>query len=106
MDPALQLVVLLLALVGFWFIVMRPARNAQRRQLEVQRSVEVGDRVIIAAGIFGTVSTVEHDRVGLEVAPGTVITVARQAVVRRLDETASDTASGSATSADADDTEE
>lgn len=105
MDPAMQLVVLLLAIVGFWLIVMRPARNAQRRQVELQRSVTVGDRVIIAAGIFGTVSSVEDDRIGLEVAPGTVITVARQAVVRRRDnETPAD--ADTATSADADKTEE
>lgn len=105
MGAALQLVVLLLALVGFWFIVMRPARNAQRAQLELMRSVEVGDKVIISAGIFGTIARVEDDRFGLEVAPGTVITIARQAVVRRLeDET--DTPAEQAEPADVDKTEE
>lgn len=87
MPPGLQLVVLLLAFAGFWFIVMRPARNAQRRQQQLQQSVQVGERVIISAGIFGTVTSVDDDRIGLEVAPGTVLTVARQAVVRRLDPT-------------------
>lgn len=87
MPPGLQLLVLLLCLVVFWLLIMRPARNAQRRQVELQQAVSVGDRVIIAAGIFGNVASVEDDRIGLEIAPGTVITVARQAVVRRLDET-------------------
>lgn len=86
MPAGVQLVVLLLALAGFWFIVVTPARKAQKRQAELQQAVEVGDEVIISAGIYGTVARIEDEKVGLEVAPGTVLTVARQAIVRRLDE--------------------
>ncbi|HET7684199.1 MAG TPA: preprotein translocase subunit YajC [Marmoricola sp.] len=91
MPPELQLLVIVIAFIGFWAIVIRPARNAQRRTVQLQQALEVGDRVIISAGIFGTVATIDDDRVGLEIAPGTTITVARQAVVRRIeDETAAD----------------
>jgi len=85
-PPALQLLVIVLALVGFWAIVMRPARVQQRRVAELQSALAVGDEVIISAGIFGTVVAIEDDRVRLEVAPGTDITVARQVVVRRAPE--------------------
>ena len=40
--------------------------------------------MIITAGIFGTVRSVAEDRVQLEIAEGTVITVARQVVVRAV----------------------
>ena len=86
MPPELQLLVIVIAFIGFWAIVIRPARNAQRRTQELQQAVQPGDRVIISAGIFGTITTVDDDRVGLQIAPGTTITVARQAVVRRLDD--------------------
>lgn len=86
MPPELQLLVIVIAFIGFWAIVIRPARNAQRRTQQLQQALEVGDQVIISAGIFGTVASIEDDKVGLQIAPGTTITVARQAVVRRLEE--------------------
>jgi preprotein translocase subunit YajC len=85
-SPELQLLVIVLALLGFWAIVMRPARVQQRQVARLQAELEVGDEVIISAGIFGTVVAIEDDRVRLEIAPGTVVTVARQVVVRRATE--------------------
>ena len=91
MPAQFQLLVIVLALVGFWAIVMRPARVQQRRVAELQSELAVGDEVIITAGIFGTVVEIEDDRVRLEIAPGTVITVARQVVVRRAPDDAATT---------------
>jgi preprotein translocase subunit YajC len=79
----LQLLVIVVALLGFWMIVMRPTRVQQRRVAALQAELAVGDEVIISAGIFGTVVALEDERVGLEIAPGTVVTVARQVVIRR-----------------------
>lgn len=85
MPPSAQLLLIVIALGGFWYIVMRPARRQQRDMADLQRRLGVGDRVVISAGIFGTVQAVDEDRVDLEIAPGTTIQVARQVVVRRLD---------------------
>jgi preprotein translocase subunit YajC len=82
MPPAAQLLVILLVLVFFWVIVMRPARNQQRRVQQLQRGLEVGQEVVLSSGIFGTIRSLSDGRAELEIAPGTVITVARQAVVR------------------------
>jgi preprotein translocase subunit YajC len=81
-----QLLVILVAMLGFWAIVMRPARNQQRRVERLQNELEVGQEVVLSSGIFGTVRALNEGRAELEVAPGTVITVARQVVVRRVDE--------------------
>ena len=83
MPPELQFLVIVIALLGFWGIVMRPARLQQRQTAQLQAAIEVGDDVIISAGIFGTITAIEDDQVRLEIAPGTVVTVARQVVVRR-----------------------
>jgi preprotein translocase subunit YajC len=85
-SPSLQLLVIVIALIGFWAIVMRPARVQQRQVAQLQAELKVGDEVIISAGIFGTVVALEDDRVKLEIAPGIVITAARQVVVRRAPE--------------------
>jgi preprotein translocase subunit YajC len=85
-SGAVQLLILLAALLAFWAIVMRPARRQQRTVAELQQELEVGDEVVISAGIFGVVRAVEGAKVDLEIAPGTVVTVARQVVVRRAPE--------------------
>ena len=82
-NPAVQFVLFLVVLMGLWFVLTRNTRASQRRVAELQAEIEIGDEVIITAGIFGTVRSVDDDRVGLEIAEGTVITVARQVVVRR-----------------------
>jgi preprotein translocase subunit YajC len=81
-----QLLVIVVAMLAFWAIVMRPARTQQKRVQELQTQLEVGQEVVLSAGIFGTVRSLSEGRVELEVAPGTVITVARQVVVRRVEE--------------------
>ncbi len=83
MDPAIQFVVFLVLLTGLWFVMTRSTRAQQRRVVELQSEVAIGDEVIISAGIFGIVRSLDGDRVRLEIADGTVITVARQVVVRR-----------------------
>ncbi|WP_056538593.1 preprotein translocase subunit YajC [Marmoricola sp. Leaf446] len=84
MPPAAQLLVVVVALAAFWFVVMRPARVQQRKVVELQQALQVGDEVVLSAGIFGTVRSLSDARVDIEIAPGTVITVARQVVVRRV----------------------
>ena len=86
MSASAQLLVILVAMLAFWAIVMRPARTQQKRVQQLQRELEVGDEVVLSSGIFGTVRALSEGRVELEVAPGTVLTVARQVVVRRVDE--------------------
>ena len=79
----MQFVLIALALVIFWLVVMAPARRQQKKVSGLQQELQVGDDVVISAGIYGTIRSVEETRVTLEVAPGTVLTVARQVVVRR-----------------------
>jgi preprotein translocase subunit YajC len=86
MPAYAQLLVILVAILAFWAIVMRPARNQQRAVQQLQRDLEVGQEVVLSAGIFGTVRALNEARVEIEIAPGTVITVARQVVVRRVDQ--------------------
>jgi preprotein translocase subunit YajC len=85
-SPELQLLVIVLALLGFWAIVMRPARTQQRQVAQLQADLAVGDEVIISAGVFGTIVALEDEKVRLEIAPGVVVTAARQVVVRRAPE--------------------
>jgi preprotein translocase subunit YajC len=86
MPAYAQLLVIVAAMLAFWAIVMRPARNQQKRVEQLQSELVVGQEVVLSSGIFGTVRALDERRVELEVAPGTVLTVARQVVVRRVSE--------------------
>lgn len=76
---------LVLIVVAFWFLVIRPARKRQRDLSQTQSSVEVGAEVMLGSGIYGTVVALGEDTLQVEVAPGTTVKVARQAVVRVLE---------------------
>lgn len=90
MQDAAPLLFLFVALVVFWLLVMRPARSQQRKVQQVQSELEVGHEVVLSSGIFGTIRGLTESRAEIEVAPGTVITVARQVVVRRVEDLADD----------------
>lgn len=86
---------LLLIVLAFWFLVIRPARKRQQDMSRIQSSVGPGSQVMLGSGLYGTVVSVEDDTVQLELAPGTVVKVARQAVVRVV-ESPTETSTGEA----------
>ena len=60
---------MVLIVVAAWFLLYRPERERMRKQRELLNNVKKNDRVITAAGIIGTVSSVdrEQERVVLKV---------------------------------------
>lgn len=100
-DQLAQTLPLVLIVVAFWFLVIRPARKRQQDTARIQSSVDVGAEVMLGSGIYGTVTAVADDTLQLEVAPGTTMKVARQAVARVIEDSAGDSADeGLAPSAD------
>jgi len=73
----------LVAILGlFWFMVIRPARRRQQEVASLQNSIEVGQRVMMSSGVFGTITSITDDRARLEIAPGTEIEIARAAIAK------------------------
>jgi preprotein translocase subunit YajC len=79
------LIPLLLIVLAFWLLVIRPARKRQNEMSRIQNSVAVGAEVMLGSGIFGTVASVGDDSLMVRIAPGTEIKVAKQAVVRVIE---------------------
>jgi preprotein translocase subunit YajC len=76
---------LLLIVLAFWLLVIRPARKRQQEMTRIQNSVTIGSDVMLGSGIYGTVVGIGDDTLNLAIAPGTEIKVARQAVVKVID---------------------
>lgn len=89
-NLATFLPLVLIALV-FWFLVIRPTRKRQQQVSSVQSSLGSGSQVMLSSGIYGTVVSVADESVRVEIAPGTTIKVARQAVVRVVEDSVAPT---------------
>jgi preprotein translocase subunit YajC len=71
--------------VVFWLLLIRPQRRRQMELARTQGSLEIGDEVMLGAGIVGRVASLDDGEfVGLETSPGVQMRVARGAVVRVL----------------------
>jgi preprotein translocase subunit YajC len=66
--------------VVFYLLIMRPARNRQRKQMEMMSAIAPGSRVMTTAGVYGTVVAIDEDDAELEIAPGVVIRVVKAAI--------------------------
>lgn len=77
---------LLIALMGvvFYFLIIRPQRARQAAQQRLISSLGPGDRIVTIGGFHATVVELDEDTLRVELAPGTVATIARAAVGRRL----------------------
>lgn len=82
---------LVLLVLVFWLLVLRPSRKRQQEAQRTQAALVPGTRIMLTSGLFGTVVSIEDASLQLELAPGTVVEVHRQAVARVLtDEPAAD----------------
>ena len=82
MEGLAGLLPFVLIAVVFWFLLIRPQRRRQQDLNRTQRALEVGDEVLLGAGIAGQVASLGDEYLQVLIAPGVEMKVARQAVIR------------------------
>jgi preprotein translocase subunit YajC len=75
-----QLIVIVAMFVLLWLLFIRPQRQRAQAQQQLVSGIEVGDEILTAGGIYGTVLELRDDELVLEIAPGTRVRAARRAV--------------------------
>jgi preprotein translocase subunit YajC len=75
-------------LILMYFVLLRPQQQRLRRQRELVSSLEVGDEIVTAGGMIGTIVSLDNERAEIEVADGVTIEFLRAAISRKLDESA------------------
>jgi preprotein translocase subunit YajC len=78
----LTLALPILLLVFFWFVMIRPQRKRQQEAQRMQSDLQPGQEVMTAAGLYGTIHSVEEDVVVLETSPGVTQRYTRRAIVQ------------------------
>jgi preprotein translocase subunit YajC len=84
LDPlSIGMLAILAVLIFFMF------RNGQKRKKDIeekQTKIVPGAEVMTNFGVFGTILSVNEEKVQVETSPGNVLTVHKQTIVRFLDE--------------------
>ena len=81
----LSIGVLLLIPVAMYFLLIRPQRRRQRAAQEMQSSLDVGDEVMTASGIYGFITGFEDDKVWIEIDDDVQIRVNRGFLQGKVD---------------------
>jgi len=76
-----QLVVIVAMFALLWLLLIRPQAKRKLAQQRLLSSVEVGDEILTAGGLYGHVRALgDADELEVEIAPGTQVRIARRAV--------------------------
>ena len=78
------LLALLLTFALMWVLLILPQQRRMRQHQAVIASLRAGDEVVTAGGVYGTIVSVDEETLAVEVAPGIVLRVLRNAVSQRI----------------------
>ncbi len=80
---------LLLMLVAFYFLLMRPQQKRDAKRREMINAVKRGDKVVLTSGIIGTIHKIVNDReISLEISEEVRIRVLKSSISDILDKSA------------------
>lgn len=79
-SPWPQLILMGLIFAIFYFILILPMRQKQRKLEELIKGLKTGDKVIVSPGIFATIVGVEDDAFQVRIDEKTRIKVLKSAV--------------------------
>ena len=77
------LVLLVLISTTFYFFMVRPIRQREKKHDDMVLQLEKGETVITAGGIYGEVERIDEDSIVLKVESGATIRVTKGGVVSR-----------------------
>ncbi len=76
------LIIMLVLISGiFYFLMIRPLRQREKKHDAMVQELQKGDMVITAGGIYGQVESISDDSVVLKVESGATIRVTKGGVV-------------------------
>jgi preprotein translocase subunit YajC len=77
---------ILVVLVLMWFLLIRPQRRRQTDSQRLLDSLAVGQEVVTAGGLYGTITGLDGDEVHLRIAEDVEVRVAKRAIAGVLSE--------------------
>ena len=78
------LLALLITFGLMWVLLILPQQRRMKQHQAIVASLQPGDEVVTAGGVYGTITSVDEEPLAVEVAPGVVLRVLRSAVSQRI----------------------
>ena len=80
------MVIFLVAIFAvMYFLMIRPRQKQQKEHEEMTKELSVGDKVIIAGGIYGQIESISEDTAILRIESGATMKVARSSILGKQD---------------------
>ncbi len=77
--------IMLAAFIGiFYFLLIRPQRQQQKRHEEMVKGLRRGDEVATLGGIVGRIVHIKEDRITIKTGEDTRLVIERDKVARKL----------------------
>jgi preprotein translocase subunit YajC len=74
----------LLMILIFYFLLIRPQQKQLKERQKMLDSLKVGDKILSVGGIIGTISSINDDKIEVEIAKNIKVTMVRSAVTSVL----------------------
>jgi preprotein translocase subunit YajC len=76
------MIIFLVAIFAIMYLLMiRPRQKQQKQHEEMMQELRLGDRVIIAGGIYGQIESLSEDTAILRIESGATMKVARSSIL-------------------------
>jgi len=75
-----QLVPLILIMVIFWFLLIRPQQKRVKEHRNMIESLKKGDKVVTSGGILGTIVDIKDNTLKIEIAENVRVQVKRDTI--------------------------
>ncbi len=81
------LIILVVLAVGmFYYLILRPTQQREKRRFKVLQELQKGDMVITAGGIYGQIESMDDDTVILKIESGATMRVVKGGVLNKVQE--------------------
>ena len=81
-----MMIPMLLILAIFYFMMIRPQQRKEKERRKMIEELRAGAKIVFAGGLMGTIQEATEKTFKVEIAPGTVIEIARSCVSGIVDE--------------------
>lgn len=78
------LIIMGLLFIGMWFLLIAPQRKRQKEHAKMIETLQSGDEIVTAGGIYGTITNVKEDRFVVKIADNTKIEINKSSIQAKL----------------------
>jgi preprotein translocase subunit YajC len=80
-NPLIYVLPYAIIIAIFYFVILLPSRNRQKKIEAFLAALKVGDKVVTSGGIFGSIAKISDEAVSLQIAPNVRVDISRAAIV-------------------------